>query len=44
MIVSCRKKYYDDIVRCMADYEFAESKKDKKLHRGVYENSHFNNS
>ena len=30
MIVSCRKKYYDDIVRCMADYEFAESKKDKK--------------
>ena len=31
MIVSCRKKYYDDIVRCMADYEFAESKKDKKI-------------
>ena len=31
MSVSCRKKYYDDIVRCMADYEFAESKKDKKI-------------
>lgn len=31
MIVSCRQKYYDDIVRCMADYEFAESKKDKKI-------------
>ena len=31
MIVACRKKYYDDIVRCMADYEFAESKKDKKI-------------
>lgn len=34
MIVSCRQKYYDDIVRCMADYEFAESKR-QKLRRGV---------
>lgn len=44
MIVSCRKNIMTILFAVWQITSLRNQKKTKKLHRGVYENSHFNNS